>query len=80
MSAPGIRRMESETKLFSAWPKIAGEAVAEVSTPVDIRNGALVLKVENAVWRNELHYMKAHIIKRVNEEAGTTRITNVIFR
>lgn len=80
MSAPGIRRMEFEWMLFSKWKEIAGEAIAEASTPVDIRDGVLHLRVDNSVWRTELHYMKADLIDKLNKIAGQRLISNILFR
>jgi hypothetical protein len=80
MADTDIRRMEFEWHLFSKWSEIAGEAIAEASTPVDIHESVLYLRVDNSVWRNELYYMKQDIINKLNIEAGRKVINNIIFR
>lgn len=80
LNEPSLKRMSFEWELFSKWATIVGEGLGEFTTPIDLRNRTLHLRVENAVWRSELHYRKQEIIEAVNKAAGHTMIDNVLFR
>lgn len=47
------------------WPEIVGEKIAARTRPECIRNRALVVKVPDSYWAQELSFQKQVILKRL---------------
>jgi predicted nucleic acid-binding Zn ribbon protein len=56
----------------SAWPKVAGAALAASTTPTSERDGTVTVSCESAVWAQELELLGGDLVMRLNErlEAG----------
>ncbi len=66
--------------LALAWPEIVGEEVAANTTPVQLRQGRLVVSASSSAWAQTLQLMGDVIIARVNERLGPGTVERVIFR
>jgi predicted nucleic acid-binding Zn ribbon protein len=51
----------------SAWPQVAGAALAAAATPVSEREGVVTVACESAVWAHELELLGADLLGRLNE-------------
>ena len=51
----------------SAWPQVAGAALAAAATPVSEREGIVTVACESAVWAHELELLGADLLGRLNE-------------
>lgn len=51
----------------------------KVATPVSCEKKTLKLKVENAAWRNELKFMEAEMIDKINSFFKEQRINQIRF-
>jgi predicted nucleic acid-binding Zn ribbon protein len=51
--------------VFSHWQAIAGDAVAQHVVPLRIRDGALVVAVDNPVWATQVRALSAALLERV---------------
>jgi predicted nucleic acid-binding Zn ribbon protein len=69
-----------EVALVGSWEKIAGRAVASRTTRIYVREGILFVHFKSSVIRSELLMMKESIRARLNEEAGSEIITDIVFR
>ena len=76
----GILGRIKQYKILELWPEIVGEQIARASAVESIRNGKLFVKVKHPVWRNELQFLKAEIIRKVNDRMGSEFIKDIIFR
>lgn len=79
MRAYGLDHKMKELDVLSAWPEMMGQAVANRTKDIQIRNGILYLTMDSAVMRDELQHGKQIIIMRVNEKAGMNLIKDVWF-
>jgi predicted nucleic acid-binding Zn ribbon protein len=68
-----------ELKLMSSWAKIMGPMVQNRTLDLSIRNKILYVKLASAALREELSFSRETLIQRLNEEAGSLVVTNVIF-
>ncbi len=50
----------------AAWPEVAGPALRSFAQPVAERDGVLTLACESAVWAQELEFMGADLLDRMN--------------
>jgi predicted nucleic acid-binding Zn ribbon protein len=51
----------------SAWPPVAGAALAAAATPVSERAGTVTLACESGVWAQELELLAPELATRLNE-------------
>ncbi|MBK1438989.1 DUF721 domain-containing protein [Parapedobacter sp. ISTM3] len=73
-----LRRKFDETALISAWPQLMGNAIANRTKQLYIRDKKLFIKVESAVIKNELLLMRSQIIGRMNEHVGQVVIEDLV--
>jgi len=70
----------SRMLLPQRWVEIAGEAIARNARPIKIEKKKLILNVSNAAWMNELSYLKADLIEKINSMAGGGLVEDIIMR
>jgi predicted nucleic acid-binding Zn ribbon protein len=63
----------------SAWPAVAGAAVAAVATPVSERDGTVTMACESAVWAQELELLGADLTLRLTEAVSGGRVERLRF-
>jgi hypothetical protein len=74
-----IKRRFDETGIVAAWPKIVGTSVANRTKELFIRDKKLFLRIESSVIKNELLIIRSQIIDKINDEAKTVLVEEVIF-
>ena len=79
IDSAGIKSALSQEAAIVLWDSIVGEAVSSVTKAERVESGVLIVKVETAVWRQELHMQKEEIINKVNKKIGTRAIREIRF-
>ena len=79
IDSAGIKSALSQEAAVALWGSIVGEAVSSVTKAERVESGTLIVKVETAVWRQELHMQKEEIINKVNKKIGTRAIREIRF-
>ena len=79
IDSAGIKSALSQEAAIVLWDSIVGEAVSSVTKAERVESGTLIVKVETAVWRQELHMQKEEIINKVNKKIGTRAIREIRF-
>ena len=74
-----IKRRFDETAVTAHWPDLVGKYVANRTKELFISNKKLFLRIESSVVRNEVSMMRNEIIAKINEEAGSGIIDEIIF-
>jgi len=74
-----LRRKYNETALIAAWPELMGQAIANRTKQLYIRDRKLFVKVESSVIKNELVLMRSQIIGRMNERAGQVVVEELVL-
>jgi len=72
------RRVKEETTILK-WAEVVGERIAAQTKPLRVKDSILFVKVENASWRNELVFLKAKIIKELNQSVRANVIKDIVF-
>jgi predicted nucleic acid-binding Zn ribbon protein len=57
-------------RLLAKWDDIVGPAVAAHVTPAAVRDGVLVVDVDQPIWRTQLGFLEADLLRRVHEVSG----------
>ncbi|MBT8495648.1 MAG: DUF721 domain-containing protein [Deltaproteobacteria bacterium] len=72
-----IRGDVRESRAVQAWGGIVGERIAARAWPHHIKEGVLLVAVENSSWMHQLSFMKDDIIAKINEAAGGPLVREV---
>ena len=74
-----IKRRFDETGITTAWPELVGKSVANRTKEIFIRDKKLFLRIESFVIKNELVMMRTQIIEKINNEAKSVLVEEIIF-
>lgn len=74
-----LRKKFDETSLVAAWPEMMGNAIANRTKDIFIRDRKMFVRIESSVIKNELVMMRSNIIDKLNERAGGSVIDEIIF-
>ena len=77
--SPYKNRLE-ETHALVVWPTVVGETISRQSKPIRITDGILFVKVEHAVWKQELYMQKTTIIKKLNRYLQKNIVKDIRFK
>jgi predicted nucleic acid-binding Zn ribbon protein len=80
LRAQGLGFLLYEQKLREQWTRVLGGKAAEVAQLESLKDFVLNVKVEGAVWRNELHYQCDAIRQRANEVLGADVVREIRLR
>lgn len=69
----------NEVKAIHSWEKVVGEMIARHTKDLYIKNGRLFVRIDSPALKNELSYSRTVIADKLNEEAGSKVIEEVIF-
>ena len=65
--------------LVGAWPAVAGQAIADHTTPLRCEQGRLELAADGKAWQQQLEPMRREIRDRINRAWGSTLVREVKF-
>ncbi|TWR30310.1 DUF721 domain-containing protein [Mucilaginibacter pallidiroseus] len=74
-----IKRRFDETGIVAAWPDLVGISVANRTKELFIRDKKLFLRIESSVIKNELVMMRSQIVQKINDDAKSELVTDIIF-
>ncbi|MFC0517283.1 DUF721 domain-containing protein [Mucilaginibacter angelicae] len=74
-----IKRRFDETGVITAWPNLVGKSVANRTKELFVRDKKLFLRIESSVIKNELMLMRSQIIEKINNEAKSVLVEEIIF-
>jgi len=66
-------------RIRSSWKKIVGERSASHCAPVKLENRKLLVECDSSVWMNQLNFLKAEIVKKINEGSGKNKVSDIRF-
>ncbi len=75
----GLEETVNQQKAMLMWNESVGEKIAKVAIPEKIEHGRLYVRVENNAWKQEIHYLKHEIIKRINAGLKSNIVSDIIL-
>ena len=75
----GLNEEAQQYMPLAYWDIAVGKEVAKHAEPQKITEGILFVKVKDAVWRNELTYLKHEIMQKLNAHVGKNAIKEIKF-
>jgi predicted nucleic acid-binding Zn ribbon protein len=75
----GLKRRIQEQRVLDSWEETVGDAIAERSQPVGVRNRVLHVKVSSSVWMQELQFLKGLILEKLRHQRGNHFLQDLRF-
>ena len=75
----GARPAGLLAEVQSAWPAVAGAALAAAASPVSERGGTVTVEYESAVWAQELELLGGDLAGRLDEAVSGGRVDRLRF-
>lgn len=69
-----------DAEIWTTWEEAVGKAIAGHAKPTWIKKGCLRVTVTDAIWLQELEYVKETIIDKLNEKLGRKAVQRIDFR
>ena len=76
----GLGDPSTLTAVFGDWAAIVGPALADHCRPERLRDGELVVLVEEPAWATEVRFLADDIRVRCNARAGQDAVRTVVVR
>ena len=76
------RRLVKPLRIYrirQQWAQLVGEATAARSWPVSLRQGVLSVNVADSTWHQELVFLKADILARLQDAIGADAVSEIRF-
>lgn len=75
----GLADRLREADIWRLWPDVVGEAVAARAVPVRIIRGKLTIAVSSGPWKQELNFLKAMMMEKLNDRLGCQVVKEIIL-
>lgn len=69
----------NEQKISYLWPEIVGPGINRYTTRRFVESGTLHVFISSASLKNELQYMRSHLIDELNKAAGSNVINKIVI-
>ncbi len=88
-ASAGVQAVLKSTELWQAlrphmakvkWADVVGPQVASVTQVEKVQGTALVVRVKNSVWANELSLLKGDMLRRLNLALGGPVLSDIRFK
>ncbi len=66
-------------QIKSKWESIVGKLIAQRTEKMVLKNSILYITVNSSALKQELNFLKAQIVQRINEEAGKEIVREVVI-
>jgi hypothetical protein len=80
VSGWGMAEKLEQYRVWQIWAEVVGEQIAAHATPVRIRDHRLEVRVDQAVWMQQLHLLKPKIIAALNQRLGSEQVCDIFWR
>jgi predicted nucleic acid-binding Zn ribbon protein len=77
LRAPAARTVKT---VFTEWPALAGPQLAAHAQPVALRDGELVVEVDDPAWASQLRWLEPELRSRLGALPGGPKIDRIRFR
>jgi predicted nucleic acid-binding Zn ribbon protein len=76
-SSMGVSRASTLSAVFASWAEMVGDSVAQHSRPRSLRDGTLVVAVDEPAWATQLRWLEADLLTRLNEVLGPGQVARI---
>lgn len=79
IDSANMRSRMAERRAIALWPAVVGEALAMRAIAIEAKNGALLIRCDKPVIRQEIMLGRKPILDKLNELAGAIVLRDIIF-
>lgn len=76
----GAPRAATASAVFSRWEQLVGEEVASHAAPRSLRDGVLVVEVDQPAWAAQLGFLTSQLLSKLEAEVGPAEVAEIRFR
>ena len=76
----GLKSGVEQQKALKLWGEAVGNKISKNTKPISVKNGTLLIKTTNPVWKQELQIQKTEIIKKLNNKIKKNIIKEIRFK
>ena len=76
----GVPLASTLSTVFASWPELVGESVAQHARPRTLREGILVVIVDEPAWATQLRWLEADLLTRLNDVLGLGSVARIEVR
>ena len=76
----GLNSGVEQQEALKIWGETVGNKISKNTEPMSVKNGILVIKTTNSVWKQELQIQKTEIIKKLNNRLKKNIIKEIRFK
>ena len=77
LRAPAARTVKT---VFTEWPTLAGPQLAAHAQPIALRDGELLVEVDDQAWASQLRWLEPELRARLEALPGGPRVERIRFR
>jgi|SRR5512132_1508651 predicted nucleic acid-binding Zn ribbon protein len=77
LRAPAARTVKT---VFTEWAELAGPQLAAHAQPIALRDGELLIEVDDPAWVSQLRWLEPELRTRLEALPGAPRIDRIRFR
>jgi|WetSurMetagenome_2_1015567.scaffolds.fasta_scaffold469334_2 hypothetical protein len=74
------KHLSAEDLVFAAWPAATGAKLAGRTRPSAVRDGSLVVEVEDELWRRNLHGLRGQLLRNLQDLLGDIAPREIEFK
>lgn len=75
----GLERGIKQQKALELWKEVAGKPISDKTTPLEVSDGILKVRVKDSIWRQELYFLKEELKDKLNKSLGEEIIKDIRF-
>lgn len=76
----GVPSAATLSVVFARWEQLVGEEIASHARPRSLRDGVLVVDVDEPAWAAQLGFLSSQILSNLQAEAGAGEVGEIHFR
>jgi len=73
----GAPRAAVLTEVFSRWEQVVGCDVAAHAQPTSLRDGVLVISVDQPAWASQLRFLGTDLLARIQDVTGCSDVAQI---
>lgn len=76
----GAPRAATLSGIFARWQELVGEEIAAHAAPRSLRDGILVVEVDQPAWAAQLGFLSAQLLSKFEAAVGPGEVLDIRFR
>jgi predicted nucleic acid-binding Zn ribbon protein len=76
----GAPRAQLLSAVFTHWEELVGAEIAAHAQPRSLRDGVIVVSVDQPAWATQLRYMASDLLARIRTDTGSAEIVEIQIR